>query len=117
MAWLPPLGNSRQAPGLNHSWNIKATSAAMVPSAGNPESKKLRRFLQGNALVLCVNNESVYIGLQSFKVLMCRALERGLFRNEYRFEGLVEDRTYSCEQIRQVLRSCQEPAITASMGV
>ncbi len=47
IAWLPPRGYSRKAAGLNHSLNMKATSAAMVPSAGRPaHSRKRQRLSQ-----------------------------------------------------------------------
>jgi len=46
MAPDPPRGNSRNDSGLYHSLNMKATSAAMVPSAGRPERRKQRRSSQ-----------------------------------------------------------------------
>lgn len=49
MAWLPPLGNSRQLPGLYHSLNMKATSAAMVPSAGSPALHNCRSYFPPQA--------------------------------------------------------------------
>lgn len=46
IAWLPPRGNSKAELGLYHSLNMKATSAAMVPLAGRPDSKKQSRSSQ-----------------------------------------------------------------------
>ncbi len=48
MAWLPPWGNSRDELGRYHSLNMKATSAAMVPFAGSPDSRKQSKSSQFN---------------------------------------------------------------------
>ena len=55
MAWLPPRGNSRDELGRYHSLNMKATSAAMVPFAGSPDSRKQSRSSQfkTNGSVIC----------------------------------------------------------------
>ena len=45
MAWLPPRGYSRQEAGLYHSLNMKATSAAIVPSAGRPGNSNVFHWL------------------------------------------------------------------------
>lgn len=55
MAWLPPRGNSRDELGRYHSLNMKATSAAIVPFAGSPDSRKQSRSsqLSTNGSVIC----------------------------------------------------------------
>ena len=55
MAWLPPRGKSRDELGRYHSLNMKATSAAMVPFAGSPDSMKQSRSsqLSTNGSVIC----------------------------------------------------------------